>query len=359
MTDLFSPLPLASGAVLPNRFVLAPLTNTQSRSDGSLSDEEYRWLVMRAQGGFGLTMTCAASVDPSGLGFPGQLGAHSDKHAEGLKRLAAGIRAHSSFAVVQLHHAGMRSPRDLIGQTPLCPSDNAETGARAMSIDEIRRIRDRFIEAARRVEAAGFQGIEVHGAHGYLLCQFLSPEINLRSDLYGGELENRSRLIFEIIEGIRSACDRSFSVGLRLSPERFGLRLEEIRAVAARAMTEGRIDYLDLSLWDVFKEPVEDGFRGRSLASWFTELPRGEVRLGAAGKIMSADDARRTLESGFDFVVIGRAAILHHDYPQKIRANRDFTPLSLPVSADHLRSEGLGDAFVQYMRNWKGFVAEP
>jgi len=356
MTDLFSPLTFAHGPALKNRFVLAPLTNLQSHTDGRLSDDEFRWLTKRAEGGFGLTMTCAAHVQRQGQGFPGQLGVFSDDHLEGLTRLAKAIKASDSVAVVQLHHAGMRSPKDLIGTAPVCPSDNAETGARALTLAEVEQLRDDFIAAAVRAERAGFDGVEIHGAHGYVLCQFLSPEINQRDDAYGGSLENRARIVREIIDGVRAQCRPDFNLGLRLSPERFGLKLAEIRDLAQSIMSEGKIDYLDMSLWDIFKEPVEEAFQGRSLMSYFTELDRGAVRLGAAGKIMSAADARACLQAGCDFVVVGRAAILHHDYPRKVQADPDFRPIALPVTRQHLRDEGLGPTFVDYMNTWKGFV---
>ncbi len=110
MTDLFAPLSFTRGPALKNRFMLAPLTNLQSHADGRLSDDEFHWLTLRAQGGFGLTMTCAAHVQAIGQGFPGQLGIYSDDHLEGLTRLAAAIKAAGSRAFVQLHHAGMRAP---------------------------------------------------------------------------------------------------------------------------------------------------------------------------------------------------------------------------------------------------------
>ena len=113
-----------------------------------------------------------------------------------------------------------------------------------------------------------------------------------------------------------------------------------------------------MSLWDVFKEPQEEARRGRSLLSYFTELKRGEVRLGAAGKIYGGADAQHCLDAGLDFAVIGRAAVLHHDFPAKVQRDRGFVPVSLPVTAAYLHQEGLSDAFVTYMRNWKGFVAD-
>lgn len=356
--SLFTPLTFQRGPAMKNRFMLAPLTNLQSHADGRLSDDEFRWLTLRAQGGFGLTMTCASHVQAQGQGFPGQLGVWSDLHVEGLARLAHAIRAAGSLAFVQLHHAGMRSPRELIGGQPVCPSDNAETGARALTLEEVELVRDDFIAAAVRAERAGFDGVELHGAHGYLLCQFLSAEINHRTDAYGGSLTNRARLIQEIITGVRAACRPDFTLGIRLSPERFGIDLGEARALVQQLLHEARLDFIDLSLWDVFKAPNDEAWKSRPLIDWFTDLERGPVRIGVAGKITSAATVRRCLEHGADFAILGRAAILHHDFPQRVRANPDFTARALPVTPEYLRSEGLGPAFVQYMHNWKGFVAE-
>jgi 2,4-dienoyl-CoA reductase-like NADH-dependent reductase (Old Yellow Enzyme family) len=354
MTQLSDPLKIRSGATLKNRFVLSPLTNLQSHPDGVLSDDEYRWLTMRAEGGFGLTMTCAASVQEEGVGFPGQLGFHDDKHLPGLKRLAAKINEEGSHSVAQLHHGGLRSLKD-----PKAPSADEKLKAEAMTLDEIRHTRDCFITAARRAERAGFQGAELHGAHGYLICSFLSPELNRRDDAYGGSPANRARFLFEIIDGIREFTHPGFSLGVRLSPERWGIQTLEIRDVAQRLMSEAKIDYIDMSLWDVSKEPNDEALQGRTLASYFTELKRGDVRLGAAGKIMSAQNCRDLLAAGFDFPVLGRAAILHHDFPKRVAADANFKPIATPVSEAYLRDEGLGPTFVTYMRNWKGFVEEP
>ena len=356
MTDLFAPMGFIRGPAMKNRLMLAPLTNLQSHPDGTLSHDEHRWLTLRAQGGFGLTMTAAAHVQRIGQGFPGQVGVFSDIHIPGLARLAEDIRKAGSLAIVQLHHAGMRSPAALIGEAPVCPSEDADTGSRALTLDEVHQLRDDFIAAAVRADKAGFDGVEIHGAHGYIVCQFLSAETNRRTDAYGGSPENRARLVLEILDGVRAACRPDFNLGLRLSPERFGLSLMEVRDLASRLFSEAKIDYLDMSLWDCFKEPVEEAHRGRTLMSHFTDLPRGEVRLGVAGKLMSAADARAMLDAGADFVLLGRAAILHHDWPQKARANPDFRPVSLPVTRAHLEAEGLGPVFVTYMATWAGFV---
>ena len=237
---------------MKNRFMLAPLTNSQSGVDGVLSDDEYHWLVKRAEGGFGLTMTCAAHVQRVGQGFPGQLGCWSDDHLPGLERLAAGINQHNSLSVVQLHHAGMRSPPVLIGEAPVCPSEDKQTGARALSTEEVKALVDDFVVGAQRAERAGFDGVELHGAHGYILCQFLSAETNRRTDQYGGSCFNRERIVREIITGIRQRCRPDFNLGIRLSPERFGLELSEVRAFVQSLMSVAEVDYIDMSLWDCF-----------------------------------------------------------------------------------------------------------
>ncbi len=358
MTDLFAPLTLASGASMKNRLMLAPLTNCQSHADGKLSDEEFRWLTMRAEGGFGLTMTCAAHVQRIGQGFPGQLGIWSDDHLPGLTRLADKIKAEGSLAAVQLHHAGIRSPAALIGEAPVGPSAHAETGARALSLAEVHALRDDFIAAAVRAETAGFDGVEIHGAHGYIICAFLSPGLNTREDAYGGSAENRARLLNEIIDGIRAATKPGFTLGVRLSPERFDLDMGEVRDVAAAILTQGKVDFLDMSLWDVFMEPGDERFKGRPLIAWFAELPRKGCVLGVAGKVRSAKDARACLDQGADYALIGRAAILHHDWPRRAAADPAFEPVAAPVPAGYLAQEGVSPVFIDYLDQYFKMVAK-
>ena len=301
-------------------------------------------------------MTCAAHVQAIGQGFPGQLGIFSDDHLEGLSKLASGIKSENSLAVVQLHHAGMRSPEDLIGQAPVCPSDHTDTNSVGLSSEGVKELIEDFICGAERAEKAGFDGVEIHGAHGYILAQFLSGTINQRQDEFGGCIENRMRPITEIIDGIRARCRPDFLLGLRLSPERFDVHLPDIVEVAKNVLSAGKIDFLDMSLWDSFKEPEDQAFRGRTLLSYFTELKRGNVALGIAGKLRNPKEVNQAMAADIDFVMLGRAAILHHDFPRQMKIDPNFTPIKNPVSADHLRKEGLGEAFITYMSGWKGFV---
>ncbi|MEC7983676.1 MAG: NADH:flavin oxidoreductase [Myxococcota bacterium] len=351
------PLTFSCGLSMKNRFMLAPMTNHQSHADGRLSDDEFRWLTMRARGGFGLTMTCASHVQPVGQGFPGQLGIFSDDLLDGHKRLSAGIRREESLAVIQLHHAGTRSPETLIGQTPICPSADPQTGARAMTHDEVLQLRDDFIAAGIRAKEAGYHGVELHGAHGYIICQFLSPRYNRREDEYGGSPENRARLSFEILRAIRRECGPNFLLGMRISPERYGLQLNETLAFSQKILDAHVIDFLDVSLWDSFKYPEEENHQQQTLLAYITQLQKNDVKLTVAGKISTAKHVRQILDSGIDFVTIGRAGIIHHDYPKKVLSNPNFEPMSTPVTREHLAKEGLGEKFIDYMTRWKGFVS--
>ena len=313
MKSLNDKLTFASGHQMKNRFMLAPLTNTQSHEDGVLSDDEYHWLTKRAEGGFGITMSCASHVQDIGKGFPGQLGIFDDKHIDGLTKLTTEIKKHESLAIAQLHHAGMRSPEDLINTQPVCPSDDSNTGARSLSFEEVTQLREDFIAAAVRAKKSGYQGVEIHGAHGYILSQFLSSEINRRQDEYGGSNENRSRIIFEIVEGIRNICGKDFVLGVRLSPEGFGLKLGEIKEVCEELIALDNIDFLDMSLWDSFKDPNEEEHKGKNLLQHFTDMDFGNTMLTVAGNIRSGESVMKILEKGVDFVTVGRAGILHHD----------------------------------------------
>jgi 2,4-dienoyl-CoA reductase-like NADH-dependent reductase (Old Yellow Enzyme family) len=209
-----------------------------------------------------------------------------------------------------------------------------------------------------RSQRAGFDGVELHGAHGYLICQFLSSELNQRTDQYGGSLENRARVLMSIVDGVRESCGPDFILGVRLSPERFGMRTAEIKQLFGWLVTSNKVDLIDMSLWDVFGDCADPDFAGKKLLDQFVSLERGNVMLTVAGKIHTPADVQRVLDAGVDIVTLGRAAILHHDYPQKMQADAGFSPRTLPVTEAVLAQEGLSPAFIGYMKNWKGFVVE-
>jgi 2,4-dienoyl-CoA reductase-like NADH-dependent reductase (Old Yellow Enzyme family) len=356
VTDAAAPLDLLRGPSWSNRLALAPLTNKQSNADGTLSDDERRWLVARARGGFGLVMTCATYVAPEGKAWEGQLGISDDAHLPGLSQLAEELRAAGAASSVQLHHGGLRADPQVSGVQSVAPWDDEGKGVRALTTAEVRAAVEAFVSAAGRAERAGFDGVEVHGAHGYLVGQFLDGRHNHREDGYGGSAEKRSRFLLEILEGIRQTTGPDFQLGLRLSPERFGIDLTEATALTAAVMEGGHLDYLDLSLWDVRKQPHELE-EDRLLLDHFAALPRHGVRLGYAGKILSAADVAWCLEHGADFATVGTAAIIHHDFARHVTADPAFVSEPQPVTRAHLEAESVGPAFVDYLAtNWDDFV---
>lgn len=333
---------------MSHRVALSPLTNEQSRDDnGALTDEEIHWLAMRAAGDFAMVMTAAAYVHVSGKGFQGQLGACDDAHDEGLVKLAKEIQKNGAktkaLSIVQLHHGGQRG----IAGCNVGPSDDEATRTKAIS--DVSTLVSWFVSSAQRCQRAGFDGVEIHGAHGYILTSFLSATSNKRTDAYGGTLENRSRVIREIIQGIRKACGASFLLGLRLSVERYQIDTEEMVQLVRELCAEKTLDFIDLSLWDVLKLPEAPSLQWQSLMAHFMGIPRHHTRLGVVGKINSAAMAATCLELGADFVFIGRASIRHHDFARRALEDPSFVRTPPPYTDEELAAEGVSPAFLRYL----------
>ncbi|APR79304.1 Putative NADH-dependent flavin oxidoreductase yqiG [Minicystis rosea] len=358
--DLSSPLTFRNGRIAKNRVSLAPLTNGQSHADGSLGEDELRWLASRARGGFGVVETCAAHVALDGQGFDGELGVFDDRLLPGLTRLASAIREHDALGLVQLYHGGARSPARLTGQRAWSASEipgDAEN-PRAATRDDLDRTLAAFRDAAVRSHRAGFDGVELHGAHGYLLGQFLS-NLNTRSDGYGGaSLADRARFVREVTRAVRAAVPASFIVGIRISPEDWGqtkgVDLDETLEVA-RWLCEDGIDFLHLSLWrsanNTVKHPDEHPI------PLFRAVCPKEVPILVAGSIWTRAEADALFDKGADMVALGRAAITNPDWPLRA-TDPTWEPRRPPLTPVELSERGLGDAFIGYMRRWKGFVAE-
>lgn len=354
--DLFAPYRFRCGAVAHNRVTLAPLTNCQSHDDGTLSEEEFRWLMRRAIGGYSIVMTCASHVSADGQGFPGQLGCFSDAHIAGLRRLATAIKAQGALALLQLYHGGARSPSELTGAQPFSASSWEEAtpgreSPRAATEAEILRVIEDFSAAAQRVRAAGFDGVEIHGAHNYLLSQFLS-QLNQRTDEWGGSLVRRARLIRTVTQRIRAENPAPFIVGVRLSTENAGfmrgLDLDESIQIAQWLATQDDVDFIDLSLWDCSlnsqKRPAE-----HPLPLFRQAIPH-DVPLFAAGNLHTRLDVDNALQRGADFVSLGRVAMLEPDWPRRV-TQPGFAPLRPPLTAQHWRELDASDRLIAYLRN--------
>lgn len=356
---LFDPFTLRSGHVLANRIALAPLTNLQSHSDGLLGESELSFLALRADGGFGLISTCAAYVSLDGKGWDGELGIDRDECLPGLTRIAARVHEGGAKAIVQLFHGGVRADSALTGE-PVWSASAFTEGApegvlpRAATEHDITAVIERFVEAAVRAQNAGFDGVELHGAHGYLLSQFMSRTMNLRTDGWGGDIVGRARLVREITQKIRARCGASFMLGVRISLEDFGqahgLDLDDSLQIVRWLAVDG-IDFIHVSLWDVTrnttKRPADHPI------ALVREVVPPEVALFAAGKIWSHADAEATLERGADVVVLGRAGIVNPDWP---KVHDDV--VRPPVTRKYLADRAVSARFIDYLTRWKNFVAD-
>jgi 2,4-dienoyl-CoA reductase-like NADH-dependent reductase (Old Yellow Enzyme family) len=364
-TGLLASLRLRCGVVLRNRLALAPLTNGQSGDDGVLQDDESRWLLRRARGGFGLTETCAAYVTPAGKGFDGQLGVANDAHEAAVRPWAAALASTGTCAVVQLVHGGLRSPSRLTGQQPVAPwGGYVEPGQkdfeapRGLAADEVAAVADAFVAAAVRCHRAGFGGVELHAAHGYLLCQFLSQTMNPRDDGWGGDLVGRARLLRTIARRVRAACPPPFALLVRLSPEdrgfARGLDVDEMVQVARWVADDGA-DAVHLSLWDAAKNTTKRP--DVHAARLFRDALPADVAVIAAGGVWTRDEAQRLHDHGADVVAVGRAAIVDPDWVEHVVA-QGLDPQRGPRTPAWYADVDVSARFAQYLRRFPGMLAD-
>jgi len=356
MISLFEPFAFRTGLAPRNRIMLAPLTNMQSQADGSLGEDELRWLTSRADGGYGIVMTCAAHVARDGQGWPGELGVFDDTLLPGLTRLADGLRARGAISMVQMFHGGLRADPAVTGLAPWSASEG--DGARGATADDIARVIVQFADAAARAQRAGFDGVEIHGAHGYLFTQFLSRTQNRRTDEWGGPLMHRARLLRDTMRAIRARVGSSFTVGVRLSPEDFGnargLDLDESIQTAQWLADDGA-DFIHLSLWQSLA-PTAKRPDTNAIPLFRAALP-GDVTVLAAGAIWTRAEAEQVLALGADAAVLGRSAIANADWPLRA-VDPLWQPRRPPLTIEALCESGLSRKFAESMRRFKGFVAE-
>jgi 2,4-dienoyl-CoA reductase-like NADH-dependent reductase (Old Yellow Enzyme family) len=256
MSLLASPLVLPSGATLPNRLAKSAMSEVLADLETHApTDELIRVYERWARSGAGLLITGHVMVDPEGLGEPGNVMIVDDRHRAGLRRWAEAAQAHGAQLWMQLNHAGRQAPKRLT-RRPVAPSPVALKGMggmfarpRALEAREIEALVARFGVAAAVAKDAGFAGVQVHAAHGYLISQFLSPRTNLRDDAWGGDPARRSRFLLEIVRAIRAAVGPAFPIGVKLNSadfQRGGFTIEEAMDVA-RALEAAGIDLLEVS----------------------------------------------------------------------------------------------------------------
>lgn len=360
-----------SGKVSKNAFAVASLTNCQSNPDGTLHDNELHWLVRRAKGGYGIVNTCCVHVQANGKGWEGELGCFSDDQLPGYERLVKAIKEVDADTLIipQVFHAGMRADEHLIEGMPRSAVDTEyhhRAGVRkcsGLTEEEVETLIEDFIKACKRCQDAGCDGVELHGAHGYILTQFLCPSLNQRTDQWGGSesLENRARIYRRIAQGARQACGKDFIIGMRLSPEpgyeKAGWNMDPDENVqVAKWLAEDGIDYISVSLFGhspshiTPKHKESKGEAAKPLVQVFREELPKDVVVMCCGGIKSAADVQTLLDMGVDMAVTGQTAIGTPDFPQKCLADPNFTVTDLPPwTPEFLASVDVSPPFVDFL----------
>lgn len=250
MTRLFETTRI-NGMSLENRFVRSATYEGLAAEDGAATSALIDRMAELTKGGVGLIISSHAYVSEEGQAGPWQLGVYKEELVPGLKNMTDAVHAGGGKIILQLAHAGYHAFTRATGRPALTPSDPgmAKTPRHALTAGEIREIREKFAAAARRAKDAGFDGVQIHAAHGYLLSQFLSPHYNRRTDQYGGPVENRLRAATEILQAIRGEVGDNYPVLVKINCRDFcdsGLELPD-SLQAAEILVENGIDAIEIS----------------------------------------------------------------------------------------------------------------
>ncbi|MBP3951053.1 NADH-dependent flavin oxidoreductase [Bacillus suaedae] len=334
---LFEPVDLKSGQTLKNRIVLAPMTNFSSHPDGTVSDEEVNYYIRRSKGA-GMVVTACTYVTANGKGFPGEFGADNDDMIPSLKKLATALKEQGTKAVLQIFHGGRSCPPDLVpnGDIVSASAIAAEDEAgglgptpRELKIDEVDSIIKAFGETTRRAIEAGFDGVEIHGANGYLLQQFFSPHSNRREDRFGGSLEKRMTFPMAIVDEVNRVvsehAEAPFIVGYRFSPEEPttpGITMADTLEFVD-ALADKPLDYLHISLQEFDSAPRRGADDKRTRLELVLDKINNRVPLIGVGSIQTADDALKALDTGVPLIALGRQLIIDPDWVEKIQNGKE------------------------------------
>lgn len=321
---------------LPNRLVMPPMVTNFASEEGAVTKSMIRYYTERAKGGMGLIIIEMSSPDPTGKAFPCMLGVHHDKFLPGLNELAETIKAYGSCVALQIGHAGRQTSREICGHPIMAPSPIPVKGMveipREMSTEEIQRIIHTFGAAAQRAKRAGFDAVELHGTHGYLINQFLSPYTNKRADDYGGNFENRLRFAIEVIQEVRSKVGENYPIIFRLCANEYlqgveSITLDVAKKIAPRLVQAG-IDILHVTggmgeTGDHLIQPLYYSLGYNVYLAKGVKQAVGITPVIAAGSITDPYLADQVLAQGeADLIAVGRGIIADLMFPKKAEENR-------------------------------------
>ena len=314
-----------------NRMVLSPMLTCSADDDNSVSDDTVRYYTERAEGGVGAIITEYFYVDEKASKARGrQLANTGDRYLPGMKRLVAGVKAYGCSIIMQICHCGRQTSEKWIGMQPVAPSPvpNMGTMPRELTIDEIIEIQEAFQDAAERAARAGFDGVEVHGAHGYLLNTFASEATNKRTDAYGGSWDNMMRFSIETVAKVRSGLGSDKILGYRINGSDFipgGITEDQLRVFAKRLEQSG-VDYLHVSggMQESMQYLIQPMYVPREVLVPFAAIVKKVVKIPVISVgSHTPETAERTLKSGkADLIAFGRALIADPQLPHKIREGR-------------------------------------
>ncbi len=358
MSHLSEPLALPCGAVLPNRIAKSAMSEALADPDGQATPELERLYRRWSEGGAGLLITGNVMVDGAALGEPGNVVFEDRLGADHLRGWAAAATSGGNHAWVQINHPGRQQPRITSG-LPVAPSAvplkmaGGFRSPRALETEEVWGIVRRFASAAALAKEAGFTGVQVHGAHGYLVSQFLSPKTNQRDDIWGGDPERRSRFLVEIVRAIRAEVGASFPIGVKLNSadfQRGGFTEAESMEVVRRLETEG-VDLLEISGGTYERSAFDGSVQSESTQQreayflGYAETVRGTVErmpLMLTGGFRSAGAMQSALESGaVDVVGVARPMAVEPELPKRILEDPSAVARTVKLRTGHKQLDSL------------------
>ncbi|MCX2475370.1 NADH-dependent flavin oxidoreductase [Pedobacter sp. MC2016-05] len=361
MKQLFEKFEIKQGIVLKNRIAMAPMTTWASNNDYTVSDDEIRHYEARVKD-VGLVITGCTRVLANGIGFQNEYAAYNDSFLPGLKKLAAAAKSGGAPAILQIYHAGNKAVKDLIAQgdvvsvsdVPLVPSPLYPGGAvpRELSHSEITEVIRAFGETTQRAIQAGFDGVELHGAHGFLMQNFFSPYYNQRNDYWGGSDEKRMNFAIEVIKEVQKAihehADRPFVLGFRISPEeRESYEVSDIMPFIDKLISSG-IEYLHISLSDLLQQrPINDVIGDNTILELILAHVKNRIPVISAGGIQQKEDALKAVEKGLSMVAVGHALIINPDWVEKTLNGEKANEVLQMSKADELLIPKKLQAFIR------------
>lgn len=327
---LFQPYTFNNGVTVKNRLTIAPMTHFSSHPDGSLSEAEHKFLSDRA-GDIGLFILAATLVAENGKAFSGQPEAIHTAQLPSLQKTAQLIKTQGAKAILQIHHGGKLAITELLnGKNKVAPSDDAESGARALTEMEIHELVQAYGNATDLAIQAGFDGVEIHGANGYLIQQFYSAYSNRRTDDWGGSREKRMRFPLAVVDAAVAARAKyqrdDFIIGYRFSPEEpeeDGLTMEDTFTLID-ALTEKPLQYLHISLWDFYKHARRGANPDLTRMQLVHDRIDGKLPLIGVGNLFTAEQILNAYNTGWaEFIALGKTVLINPKIGTLITAGRE------------------------------------